>query len=56
VLILMQPNLGTATLVTASGVFACCWPDRTGAGDRRGGLAVAAPLAWFGLRQYEGSR
>ncbi|TGR91123.1 rod shape-determining protein RodA, partial [bacterium M00.F.Ca.ET.191.01.1.1] len=49
-LILMQPNLGTATLVTASGVFALLLAGlhwgwvATGAA----GLAVAAPLAWFG--------
>jgi len=59
VLILMQPNLGTATLVTASGVFALLLAGlhwgwvATGAA----GLAVAAPLAWFGLlRQYQKDR
>lgn len=59
VLILMQPNLGTATLVTASGVFALLLAGlhwgwvATGAT----GLAVAAPLAWFGLlRQYQKDR
>ena len=58
-LILMQPNLGTATLVTASGVFALLLAGlhwgwvATGAA----GLAVAAPLAWFGLlRQYQKDR
>lgn len=59
VLILLQPNLGTATLVTASGVFALLL-----AGLRwwwmaiaLGGLSVAAPLAWFGLlRQYQKNR
>lgn len=59
VLILLQPNLGTATLVTASGVFALLL-----AGLRwwwmavaLGGLSVAAPLAWFGLlRQYQKDR
>jgi rod shape determining protein RodA len=59
VLILMQPNLGTATLVTASGMFALLlaglqwrWVALA-----LGGLAVAAPLAWFGLlRQYQKDR
>ncbi|MCL7715022.1 rod shape-determining protein RodA [Stenotrophomonas mori] len=59
VLILLQPNLGTATLVTASGVFALLLAGLhwgwVGAG--LGGLAVAAPLAWFGLlRQYQKDR
>jgi len=58
-LILLQPNLGTATLVTATGVFALLL-----AGLRwwwmavaLGGLSMAAPLAWFGLlRQYQKDR
>jgi rod shape determining protein RodA len=59
VLILLQPNLGTATLVTASGMFALLlaglhwgWVALA-----LGGVSVAAPLAWFGLlRQYQKDR
>lgn len=59
VLILLQPNLGTATLVTASGVFALLLAGLhwgwVGAGLL--GVATAAPLAWFGLlRQYQKDR
>lgn len=59
VLILMQPNLGTATLVTASGVFALLLAGLHWGWVATGavGLAVAAPLAWLGvLRQYQKDR
>ncbi|WMJ70520.1 rod shape-determining protein RodA [Stenotrophomonas sp. 24(2023)] len=58
-LILLQPNLGTATLVTASGVFALLLAGLHWGwvGTGAAGLAVAAPLAWFGLlRQYQKDR
>ncbi|KQN95813.1 MULTISPECIES: rod shape-determining protein RodA [Stenotrophomonas] len=58
-LILLQPNLGTATLVTASGVFALLLAGLHWGwiGTGLGALAVAAPLAWFGLlRQYQKDR
>ncbi len=58
-LILMQPNLGTATLVAASGMFALLlaglhwgWVALA-----LGAVSLAAPLAWFGLlRQYQKDR
>jgi rod shape determining protein RodA len=49
VLILMQPNLGTATLVTASGVFALLLAGCTGAGWR------PARRAWQVARRWPGS-
>ncbi len=58
VLILMQPNLGTATLVTASGVFALLLAGLHWGWWRPGQQGLRWPhLAWFGLlRQYQKDR
>ena len=64
-LILLQPDLGTAMLVASSGVFALYlaglgwgwWIAAGGAAVVLGGLAMIAPISWFGmLRPYQQSR
>ena len=64
-LILRQPDFGTAMLVVASGVFALYlaglawgwWLAAGGAAAVLGGLALFAPIEWFGmLRPYQQGR
>lgn len=58
-LILLQPNLGTATLVTASGLFTLLLAGLRGSWllAALAGVSLAAPLAWSGLlRPYQKNR